>query len=74
MARRVRGLRCVRTGVPGREAIFYEDDTPEEWKTLHEANVTFFEEVGSPGGAAQTDVSDRDHPFVAALPPKVEMD
>ncbi|MGQ4427040.1 ferredoxin [Streptomyces violaceoruber] len=33
------------------EAIFYEDDTPEEWKDYYKANVEFFDELGSPGGA-----------------------
>lgn len=26
------------------EAIFYEDDTPEEWKDYYKANVEFFDE------------------------------
>ncbi|NPC96038.1 ferredoxin [Nocardioides sp. zg-DK7169] len=52
------------------EAIFYEDDTPEEWKGYYEANVGFFAEIGSPGGASNTDVSGQDHPMVAALPPQ----
>ena len=32
------------------EAIFYEDDTPEEWKAYYDANVHFFDDLGSPGG------------------------
>ena len=52
------------------EAIFYEDDTPEEWKQYYDANVHFFDEIGSPGGAAKTGVIDADHPIVAALPPQ----
>ena len=35
------------------EAIFYEDDTPEEWKDYYKANVEFFDELGSPGGASK---------------------
>ena len=35
------------------EAIFYEDDTPEEWKEYYNANVDFFDDLGSPGGAAK---------------------
>ena len=31
------------------EAIFYEDDTPGEWKEYYDANVHFFDELGSPG-------------------------
>ena len=33
------------------EAIFYEDDVPEEWTDYTAANVEFFSELGSPGGA-----------------------
>ena len=32
------------------EAIFYEDDTPEQWKGYYDANVHFFDDLGSPGG------------------------
>ena len=35
------------------EAIFYEDDTPEEWKGYYDANVQFFSEIGSPGRRRQ---------------------
>jgi NAD-dependent dihydropyrimidine dehydrogenase PreA subunit len=52
------------------EAIFYEDDTPEEWKDYYTANVGFFDDLGSPGGAAKMGEIDKDHPFVAALPPQ----
>ena len=52
------------------EAIFYEDDTPDEWSEYYDANVGFFDELGSPGGAAKTGPQDFDHPFVAALPPQ----
>ncbi|MFD7337553.1 ferredoxin [Streptomyces violascens] len=50
------------------EAIFYEDDVPEEWADYRAANTGFFQEFGSPGGASKLDVSDRDHPLIAALP------
>jgi NAD-dependent dihydropyrimidine dehydrogenase PreA subunit len=50
------------------EAIFYEDDTPEQWKDYYNANVDFFEDLGSPGGAAKMGVIDKDHPLVAELP------
>jgi NAD-dependent dihydropyrimidine dehydrogenase PreA subunit len=53
------------------EAIFYEDDVPDQWKDFYKANVEFFEEIGSPGGASKTGKIDKDHPFVAALPPQV---
>jgi NAD-dependent dihydropyrimidine dehydrogenase PreA subunit len=52
------------------EAIFYEDDTPEEWKDYYKANVEFFDELGSPGGASKLGEIERDHPFIAALPPQ----
>ena len=50
------------------EAIFYEDDTPEQWKDYYNANVDFFDDLGSPGGAAKIGVIDKDHPLVAELP------
>jgi NAD-dependent dihydropyrimidine dehydrogenase PreA subunit len=54
------------------EAIFYEDDTPEQWKDYYKANVEFFDDLGSPGGASKTGKIDKDHPLVAALPPMGE--
>jgi NAD-dependent dihydropyrimidine dehydrogenase PreA subunit len=52
------------------EAIYYEDDVPAEQKDFYDANVHFFDDLGSPGGAAKTDFSDKDHALVAALPPQ----
>ena len=52
------------------EAIFYEDDTPEQWKDYYKANVEFFDDLGSPGGAAKIGKIDKDHPLIAALPPQ----
>ena len=52
------------------EAIYYEDDLPEQWAGYYRANVDFFEEIGSPGGAARTGVLTFDHPLIAALPPQ----
>jgi ferredoxin len=52
------------------EAIYYEDDVPEQWKDYYTANVDFFTELGSPGGAAKVGKIERDHPLVAALPPQ----
>ena len=52
------------------EAIFYEDDVPDQWKGFYKANVEFFEDLGSPGGAAKTGKIHKDHPVVAALPPQ----
>ena len=53
------------------EAIYYEDDVPEEWQGYYAVNVEFFGEIGSPGGAARTGVLPYDHPVVAALPPQM---
>jgi ferredoxin len=52
------------------EAIFYEDDVPDQWKDYYKANVEFFSDLGSPGGASKTGKITHDHPFVAALPPQ----
>ena len=48
----------------------YEDDVPGEWAEYYNANVDFFSEIGSPGGAAKTGPIKGDHPLVAALPPQ----
>lgn len=50
------------------EAIFYEDDTPEEWSEYYKVNVEFFDELGSPGGAAKLGNTGLDHPIISALP------
>lgn len=52
------------------EAIYYEDDVPEEWESYYTANVEFFADIGSPGGAAGFGPSSFDHPLIAALPPQ----
>jgi NAD-dependent dihydropyrimidine dehydrogenase PreA subunit len=36
------------------EAIFYEDDVPEQWAQFTAENARFFDQLGSPGGAART--------------------
>jgi NAD-dependent dihydropyrimidine dehydrogenase PreA subunit len=54
------------------EAIFYEDDVPDQWNGYISANVDFFDELGSPGGAAKLGRVDHDSPFVKALPPMAE--
>jgi hypothetical protein len=53
------------------EAIYYEDDTPEQWKDYYTANVDFFTDLGSPGGASKMGKIDKDHQFIAALPLQV---
>ena len=67
----MRGLRSLRARLP-RRGIYYEDDLPEEWADYYKANVEFFDEVGSPGGAAKIGVIKHDHPVIAVLPPQGE--
>ncbi|AJP04631.1 ferredoxin [Streptomyces cyaneogriseus subsp. noncyanogenus] len=50
------------------EAIFYEDDTPQEWAQYKAVNAEFFDELGSPGGASALGLIERDHPVVAGQP------
>lgn len=50
------------------EAIYYEDDAPEDLKAYQDINAQFFDELGSPGGAARTGRINKDHSLVAALP------
>ncbi|MEY5146741.1 MAG: hypothetical protein RL224_1055 [Actinomycetota bacterium] len=54
------------------EAIYYEDDLPGEWSEYYKANVDFFSEIGSPGGAAKVGAIAGDHPLISALPPQGE--
>jgi len=54
------------------EAIYYEDDLPDVWADYYKANVEFFDEVGSPGGAAKVGALSFDHPLVAAVPAQGE--
>ena len=52
------------------EAIFYEDDVPDEWIDSIDANAAFFDDLGSPGGAQQLGPQDFDVPLIADLPPQ----
>ena len=52
------------------EAIYYEDDVPAEWSDYYKANVEFFDDLGSPGGAAKLGLIPKDHALVSALPPQ----
>ncbi len=54
------------------EAIFYEDDVPTAWTDYTRANVDFFNDLGSPGGAARIGKIHSDDPMIAALPPMGE--
>ncbi|MBT0565523.1 ferredoxin [Williamsia sp. CHRR-6] len=51
------------------EAIFYEDDVPDEWEPYVKANVDFFDSLGSPGGAGKVGKTANDPEFVKNLPP-----
>src|ERR671921_757469 len=46
------------------EAIFYEDDLPEQWRDYAKANVDFFDELGSPGGAAKVGKTSNDPQWI----------
>ncbi|MDO5747303.1 MAG: ferredoxin family protein [Actinomycetaceae bacterium] len=50
------------------EAIFFEDDLPEEWSDYYRANEEFFETLGSPGGAMGVGPQDYDDEMIANLP------
>ncbi|MEU8637871.1 ferredoxin [Amycolatopsis sp. NPDC048633] len=52
------------------EAIYYEDDVPDNWSDYTKANVDFFDELGSPGGASKVGKTAHDPAFVKALPPQ----
>lgn len=52
------------------EAIFYEDDVPDEWIEYNDANAAFFDDLGSPGGASKLGPQGFDPPLVANLPPQ----
>ena len=54
------------------EAIFYEDDVPAAWGEYTRANVDFFNDLGSPGGASKVGKTGTDDPFIAALPPMAQ--
>ena len=42
----------------------------EEWAEYYKANVEFFDDLGSPGGAAKLGKIAKDHPIIASLPPQ----
>ncbi|WP_130874440.1 ferredoxin [[Pseudopropionibacterium] massiliense] len=54
------------------EAIYYEDDLPEDQEEYLDINAQFFDTLGSPGGAARLGPVDHDHPAVEQLPPQGE--
>ncbi|WP_405610824.1 ferredoxin family protein [Streptomyces sp. NBC_01511] len=50
------------------EAIFYEEDVPQEWAGYTSANTEFFHVLGSPGGAAHMGPQKTDHPLIDSVP------
>ncbi|MEB3371564.1 ferredoxin [Saccharopolyspora mangrovi] len=50
------------------EAIYFDDDVPAEWASYTQANVDFFAELGSPGGAAKTGKTSNDPEMITRLP------
>ena len=56
------------------EAIYYEDDVPEQWSEYTQINADFFVELGSPGGAAKVGMTENDPQVVKDLPPQGEGD
>lgn len=52
------------------EAIYYEDDVPEQYLDYTQANAVFFTELGSPGGAAKLGLIEKDVDLVKNLPAK----
>lgn len=50
------------------EAIFYEDDVPDEWSDYIQTNADFFDDLGSPGGAAKLGPTGFDTALVQGLP------
>jgi hypothetical protein len=47
---------------------------PEQWSEYYKANVEFFDDLGSPGGAAKMGRIEKDHPVIATLPLQVHGD
>ena len=56
------------------EAIFYEDDLPDKWRDYTRANLDFFSELGSPGGASKLGRTANDPALITALPPQAAED
>ncbi|MBJ7393753.1 MAG: ferredoxin family protein [Candidatus Nanopelagicales bacterium] len=52
------------------EAIYYEDDVPENFKDYSASNAAFFAEIGSPGGAAKLGMTSNDPAVIKSIPPK----
>ena len=52
------------------EAIYYEDDVPDQWKDYTAANAEFFDGIGSPGGASKMGLINKDAAVVVGLAPQ----
>jgi len=52
------------------EAIFFEDDVPDEWADYTQANADFFARLGSPGGATKVGKVADDPQWIKDLPPQ----
>ncbi|NMO91701.1 ferredoxin [Actinomycetospora sp. TBRC 11914] len=67
---------CVDCGacepVCPQEAIFYEEDVPEQWSAFVSANADFFSDLGSPGGASNADTPRPDVELVRDLAAKTD--
>jgi hypothetical protein len=59
----------MRAGLPRRGDLL-RGRRPEQWADYYKANVEFFDDLGSPGGAAKLGMIPKDHPIIAALPPQ----
>ncbi|MEU7693166.1 ferredoxin family protein [Microbispora hainanensis] len=51
------------------DAVFYENDVPDEWSVYTRANAEFFAQLGTPGGASTVGSLGRDVEPVIGLPP-----
>jgi NAD-dependent dihydropyrimidine dehydrogenase PreA subunit len=49
------------------EAIFYDDDVPEQWAQYRQLNADFFGGLGSPGGARKLGKTNNDPDAVRVL-------
>jgi ferredoxin len=67
----INGSECVDCGacepVCPSEAIFYEDDLPQELRPFADANRTFFDRLGNPGGARKVGKQTHDAGPAAAI-------
>ena len=52
------------------EAIYYEDDVPAQYSEYTAVNAEFFDELGSPGGAAKVGRVGKDHPVLLQIQKK----